>query len=259
MSGADLPRGRVPAAAARSGHNLGVALVDQVPLFRDGLQALLANTPSIRLVGATQNMHAAAALCERFRPDVVLVDVVLDPRGHLARLLISANPTLAVISLVREPYRSAYYVSEALAGGIHGLLLRAADPSQFVEAIRRTHSERRYLDPSLSVVATGVAASTKLPGRQSLSRREYQVLQLIAEGLENQAIGKTLFVSVETVRTHVKSILRKLHARDRAHAVALAFRTGVLATHGRESITEGGRPRGAGTSDRRTPKGERDS
>ena len=66
--------------------------------------------------------------------------------------------------------------------------------------------------------------------QQPLSRREYQVLQLIADGLENQAIAKILFVSVETVRTHVKSILRKLGARDRTHAVAVAFRTGVLTT-----------------------------
>ncbi|MFD1049908.1 response regulator transcription factor, partial [Kibdelosporangium lantanae] len=66
------------------------------------------------------------------------------------------------------------------------------------------------------------------PGQQPLSRREYQVLQLIADGLENQAIAKILYVSVETVRTHVKSILRKLSARDRTHAVAVAFRSGVL-------------------------------
>ncbi|MGH3621575.1 MAG: response regulator, partial [Sciscionella sp.] len=150
MSSGGLPRGRMSAVGPHSGHGLGVALVDQVPLFRNGFQALLANTPGIRSLGATQHGHAAVALCERFRPDVVLIDVVLDPRGHFARLLASVNPSLAVVSLVREPYRSAQYVSEAIAGGIHGLLLRAADPGQFVEAIRRTHSERRYLDPALS-------------------------------------------------------------------------------------------------------------
>ncbi|MGH3620877.1 MAG: response regulator transcription factor, partial [Sciscionella sp.] len=117
----------------------------------------------------------------------------------------------------------------------------------------------RYLDPALSMLATSVDASTTLPSRQPLSPREYEVLRLIAEGLENQAIGKTLFVSVETVRTHVKSILRKLHARDRAHAVAVAFRTGVLLTYGREHSAETGPARGASTSTGKLPRTERDS
>jgi DNA-binding NarL/FixJ family response regulator len=91
------------------------------------------------------------------------------------------------------------------------------------------HAERRYLDAALAPVLT---APTDKPARgqarQPLSRREYQVLQLIADGLENQAIATILFVSVETIRTHVKSILRKLASRDRTHAVAIAFRAGVL-------------------------------
>src|SRR5207237_6080950 len=84
-------------------------------------------------------------------------------------------------------------------------------------------------DPGLApVLAAPRARLVSAPIPQPLSRREYQVLQLIADGLENQAIAKILFVSVETVRTHVKSILRKLAARDRTHAVAVAFRSGVL-------------------------------
>jgi DNA-binding CsgD family transcriptional regulator len=100
-----------------------------------------------------------------------------------------------------------------------------------LDAIRRTHLERRYLDPELAALATGLGLRHTVTARQPLSRREYQVLQLISDGLENQAIAKSLFVSVETIRTHVKSILRKLHARDRAHAVAVAFRLGVLVAH----------------------------
>jgi len=110
-------------------------------------------------------------------------------------------------------------------------VLRTAEPAQLLDAVRRTHHERRYLDPELAALATGLGVRHTVTARQPLSRREYQVLQLISDGLENQAIAKTLFVSVETIRTHVKAILRKLHARDRAHAVAVAFRLGVLVAH----------------------------
>lgn len=239
MTNGDLINRRIAATGPRTGRGLGIALVDQVPLFRDGLQSLVANTPGLRWLGSTQNVHAAVVMCERFRPDVVLIDSVLDPRGHLARMLSGAVPSLAVVSLVREPHRTAHYVSDAVGSGLNGVLLRSAEPSQYIEAIRRTHSERRYLDPALSVLATGVDTRGRPTVRQPLSRREYQVLQLIADGMENQAIGKALFVSVETVRTHVKSILRKLHARDRAHAVAVAFRIGALVPHGKDTVATG--------------------
>jgi DNA-binding NarL/FixJ family response regulator len=215
-----------------------VLVIDPVPLFRDGLAALIERTPGVRMVGATANMHSAVALCERLHPDVVMVDAVLDPRCHLAQLLTGADESCTVLSVVREPLRIPRYVATALSSGIQGLVLRSAEPTQMLEAIRRTHLERRYLDPELAALATGLGVRHTVTARQPLSRREYQVLQLISDGLENQAIAKALFVSVETIRTHVKSILRKLHARDRAHAVAVAFRLGVLVAHRETGTTD---------------------
>jgi DNA-binding NarL/FixJ family response regulator len=222
---------RLPSGAWPARRPTGVLAIDPVPLFREGLAALAERTPGIKLLGLTANMHSAVTLCERLRPDVVMVDSVLDPRCHLAQLLTNADDSFNVLSVVREPMRSPRYVATALAAGVHGLVLRTAEPAQLVDAIRRTHLERRYLDPELAALATGLGVRHTMTARQPLSRREYQVLQLISDGLENQAIAKSLFVSVETVRTHVKSILRKLHARDRAHAVAVAFRLGVLVAH----------------------------
>ncbi len=95
--------------------------------------------------------------------------------------------------------------------------------------MRRTYVERRHVDQALLPLmpSTGpVPAADR--ARMPLSRREYQVLQLIAEGMENSTVAETLFLSVETVRTHVKSILRKLSAHDRTHAVTKAFRAGIL-------------------------------
>jgi DNA-binding NarL/FixJ family response regulator len=223
-----------------------VVAVDPVPLFREGLAGLFDRTPGVRLLGLTGNLHTAVSLCERVRPDVVLVDAVLDPRCHLGQLLTAADDSCAVLSLVREPLRTPRFVAGAQSAGVHGLVLRTAEPHQLLDAIRRTHLERRYLDPELTALATGLGGRRTVAARQPLSRREYQVLQLISDGLENQAIAKTLFVSVETVRTHVKSILRKLHARDRAHAVAVAFRLGVLAAHGETDTTDVPPARGPG-------------
>ena len=106
-------------------------------------------------------------------------------------------------------------------GGAHGVILRTAEPSQLLDAIRQVHTDRRYVDPTLTPTIAAPRARTTsaqhpISAPQPLSRREYQVLQLIADGLENQAIAKLLFLSVETVRTHVKSILRKL-PRATAH------------------------------------------
>ncbi|MFL6143814.1 MAG: response regulator transcription factor [Labedaea sp.] len=210
---------------------LTVALVDGLPLFRDGVSALVHRTPGLRWVGAAERPNAALQLCERFRPNVVVIDSALDPRNQLSSMLAAGDPALALLVLIAEPNRTTRYIAGALAAGAHGVLLRAAEPPQLVEAIRSVHSERRYLDAALTGVLAaprGQLGQLTGPVQQPLSRREYQVLHLIADGLENQAIAKILFVSVETVRTHVKSILRKLAARDRTHAVAVAFRSGVL-------------------------------
>jgi DNA-binding NarL/FixJ family response regulator len=215
-----------------------IALVDSIPLFREGLSALALRTRGLRWTGAVSSPHTALQLCTRLRPQVVLVDSGLDPNYHLCHMLTGADPDIAVLALVQDQHKTTRYVAGAVTAGVHGMVLRTVEPPQLVLAIHRVHIERRYVDPGL---ATTVLTPRGADGRgldgngdnshPALSKREYQVLQLIADGLENQAIANTLFVSVETVRTHVKSILRKLSARDRTHAVAVAFRSGVLLAH----------------------------
>jgi DNA-binding NarL/FixJ family response regulator len=222
---------------------VAVALVEGLPLFRDGVSALVHRTPGLRWVGAAERANAALQLCERYRPAVMMIDSGLDPRGQLGHMLAAADRELALLTLVGEQHRNTRYVASALAAGVHGLVLKSAEPTQLVEAIRAVHTDRRYLDAALAPILTAprsTIARLANPVRQPLSRREYQVLQLIADGLENQAIAKILYVSVETVRTHVKSILRKLSARDRTHAVAVAFRSGVLTTEDGETGSTGG-------------------
>lgn len=218
------------AGPARS---LGVAAVDPVPICREGLSAIVQRTPGLHWAGGAGTPNSALQLAEQVRPDVILIDSGLDPHGHLTKLLVHGDPAVLVIMLLREAHRSPLFLQSALVAGVHGALPRMAEPRRLVDAIRRTHLDRRYLDPALAQLTTaprqalqrGEAAHRV---RMPLSRREYQVLQLVADGLENAAIAKLLYLSVETVRTHVKSILRKLSARDRTHAVTIAFRNGIL-------------------------------
>ncbi len=215
---------------------VGVALIDGIPLVREGLSALVHRTPGLRWVGAAENPSVGVRLCERLRPNVVVVDAGLDPRGQLSHLL-AANSELGVILLIDDPRRTTQYVANAVTAGVRGVVLRSAQPPQLVKAIQTVHSEGRYLDTALAAtLAAPATRPRKQDGpRQPLSQREHQVLQLIADGLENQAIANVLYVSVETVRTHVKSILRKLSSRDRTHAVAVAFRSGVLSVEREET------------------------
>jgi DNA-binding NarL/FixJ family response regulator len=206
---------------------VGVALIDGTPLIREGLSALVHRAPGLRWVGAAETPSIGLRMCERLRPDVVVVDAGLDPRGQLGRLL---SGSYGVVLLVDDVHLSDQYIPNVITGGVRGVIRRTAQPGQLVQAIQAVYSEGRYIDPALAADLVAPVARPRRPTGLGppLSHREHEVLRLIADGLENQAIANVLFVSVETIRTHVKSILRKLASRDRTHAVAVAFRSGVL-------------------------------
>lgn len=216
-----------PNNGATASATVAVALIDGVPLVREGLSALVHRTPGLRWVGAAENPSVGVRLCERLRPDVVVMDAALDPRGLLGRHLSGSH---GVLLMVDDQHVSTPYVTNAITSGVRGVIRRAAQPAQVVQAIQAVHFEGRYMDTTLAANLTPPVARPRRPvgTHPPLSQREHEVLRLIADGLENQAIANVLFVSVETVRTHVKSILRKLASRDRTHAVAVAFRSGVL-------------------------------
>lgn len=237
-----------PAKASQTAaptRSMGVAVVDPTPIYRDGLSALVQRTPGMHWAGSAATPQAALQLAEQTHPDVMVIDTGLDPHGHLAKMLIGADPALLVIMLLREPHRTPSFLSGALCLGVHAFVPRSAESRRMVDAIRHAYLERRYIDPALAPLTVSPTRSrggeTGRPRRprMPLSRREYQVLQLVAEGLENAAIAKILYLSVETVRTHVKSILRKLSARDRTHAVTIAFRARILVIQP-EDVAESG-------------------
>ena len=206
---------------------IGVALLDRVPLFREGLSTLVNRTPGLHWTGAARDHRAAVQLHERQRPDVLLIDSALDPLGHFTRLLTEQDDRLVVLTMLRESHCTAEFAQRAFRRGARGVVPRQAEPAQVVQAIHNTPISRRYVDSTLAPLLTAADADGQ-SATCLLTRREFEVLQLIADGLENRAIAAALFVSVETVRTHIKGMLRKLGARDRAHAVAISYRIGLL-------------------------------
>lgn len=206
---------------------IGVALLDQVPLFREGLSTLVNRTPGLHWTGAARDHRAAAQLHERHQPDVLLIDSAMDPLGHFTRLLTEQDNRVMVLTVLRDAHCTAEFAQRAFRRGARGVVSRNAEPGQIVQAIHNTPICRRYVDPTLAPLLAA-ADPDGPPSSGLLTRREFEVLQLIADGLENRAIASALFVSVETVRTHIKGMLRRLGARDRAHAVAIAYRNGLL-------------------------------
>jgi DNA-binding NarL/FixJ family response regulator len=216
----------------RTPDKVSVAVVDQIPLFREALSVRLLRDPGMRLVGVTGQANAAVLLRERLAVDVLVVDSTLDPRGQLSQRITENNSSLTIVMLVREPYLTGPFLAAMLAAGVQGLVRHSSPPERILEAIRRSRVEGGYLDPTLAPLVPTGRRATRVPGVKALSNREFQVLSLIADGYSNQGIADTLVLSVETVRTHIKGLLRKLEARDRAHAVARGFRAGLLVQHG---------------------------
>ena len=206
---------------------LRVLVVDALPLAGFGLRALVDSTAGLSWCGAVNNIDTALSVATRLRPHVVLVDSCLDPEAAGARTLLTTDRVNAVIGLVHNDNpNAAQYVRAARASGVAGLVARSSAPGVIVAAVRAAHSGRPFLDPELAGLQGGMAMETE--HRMPLSERQRQILHLIAQGRRNGDIAEALFVSVETVRTHVKEILRRLGAHDRAHAVARGYEAGLL-------------------------------
>lgn len=219
---------------------LTVGVVDPVPLYREGIAAVLTRTPWARTVGHTVSVAGARQLLAHARPDVLVLDSELAADPTVVRELIRLLPGLVVVLVTRRAQQTAAWLGAALDAGARSAVPRSAEPARLAEAIRQAahNPAERYLDPELAAVAAAPRsrpASARLRSascrlvKATLSRREQQVLRMVAEGMGNAEIARQLRLSVDTIRTHMRNVMRKLSARDRTHAATIAFRTGLLA------------------------------
>jgi DNA-binding NarL/FixJ family response regulator len=209
---------------------LRVAIVDDHPMFRMGLAAAIGDMEGIELVGDAQRADQVATLIATTSPDVLLLDVRLpDGSGLELNRWISANhPEVRVVMLTMS--EDSDTVLTALRDGASGYLIKGAGPQRVEGALRAAAAGDVVLDQSLAqAVSELVTARRASPSRPfpELTDREFDVLSLLAEGMDNQAIARRLVLSPKTVRNHVSNVFAKIHANDRPHAVVLARRMGL--------------------------------
>lgn len=205
-----------------------LVIVDDHEALREGLVVLL-EAHGMDVVGATGTVAATLELATTVRPDVAIIDIRL-PDGSgidLARELLARQPDLGVILYTGD--NDAELLYSGLDSGARGYALKAGTMDELVGAIERIAEGGSYIDPRLDRILLSPRATANIP---QLSPREREVMHLMAEGLTAEAIGERLGISVETVRTHVRNVIRKLQARNRVHAVALALERGEIALGG---------------------------
>lgn len=204
-----------------------VLVVDDDAMVRSGFTAILAAEADLEVVGEAADGAEAVSAARQLRPDVVVMDVRmprLDGIGATRRLLALAEPPRV---LVVTTFEHDSYVLEALEAGAHGFLLKRAGADQLVHAVRTVAAAEGLLFPDAIRDLVRRARPTRRP-LPALSAREAEVLTLLARGRSNAEIAGELYLGVETVKTHVRSLLVKLDARDRTQAVIAAYESGFV-------------------------------
>ncbi|MFI8207369.1 response regulator [Streptomyces sp. NPDC085937] len=216
-----------------------VLLVDDQPLIRSGFRALLDLEDDIEVVAEAADGRECLALVEEHQPDVALVDIqmpVMD--GIEATRRIAADPALAGVHVVMlTNYGMDEYVFEALRAGAAGFLVKDILPEDFLHAVRVAARGDALLAPSLTRRLIGRYVTQHPPARigsalVSLTAREREAVALAAHGLSNDEIAGRLVISPATAKTHINRAMAKLHARDRAQLVVLAYQSGLVTPRG---------------------------
>lgn len=199
-----------------------IVLVDDHPVVRDGLNAMLSAEPDLQVVGEAGTGTEALVTVRRLRPSVVVMDLLLPDIGgaEVIREICSGCSDINFIVLTTVAGDEEIY--RALEAGARGYLFKDMARKELIQAIRVVHKGQRYIPAPV-----GSRIAENLP-RTDLTSREIEVLELVAAGLRNKEIAYRLEVSEATVNAHVKHVLQKLHATDRTHAVTTALKRGII-------------------------------
>lgn len=197
---------------------LSVMLVDDHLIVRRGLASLISDEPDLSVVAEAGSGEEAISLASVHRPDVIVLDLRLrDMSGIDVAEALRGHKILMLSSFMQEED-----VRRVFDAGIYGYLSKDKDSAELLRAIRAVGQGNRYLPPEISLLLA------KSEHSSHLTARELEILKLIAEGRANKQIGEILTLSENTVKNHVKSILAKLNAKDRTHAVTEALKRGLF-------------------------------
>jgi DNA-binding NarL/FixJ family response regulator len=199
-----------------------VLSIDDHPLVREGLAALINDQPDMRIVGQGSAGHEAIKLFREVQPDVSLMDVRLpDISGIDAMITIRSEFPEARVIMVTSS-EGDVEMQRALEGGARGYMLKSMPPKDLLEAIRKVHAGKKAIPAE---IATHLANHLS---DEALTSREIEILQQVAEGNRNRDIAVRFFISEGTVKVHIKHIMEKLGANDRTQAITIAVRRGII-------------------------------
>ncbi|WP_436527367.1 response regulator [Actinoplanes sp. HUAS TT8] len=202
-----------------------ILLVDDHPVVRMGLRGMLDAEPDLTVIGEASDGAEGAEIALRERPDIVLMDLRM-PGGdgvEATGRILAGNRDIKV--MVLTTYESDRDILRAIEAGASGYLLKDASPAELADAVRAAARGETVLAPS---VASTLVRQVRSPAPPALSARETEVLKLVAAGLTNADIGKRLFISEATVKTHLLRVFNKLDVADRTAAVTTAMRHDLL-------------------------------
>ena len=198
-------------------------IVDDHEVVREGLRLSLSRAPHIRVVGEAADGASAVELAERRKPDVVIMDVRMPGIDGLEATKLLAERAPEVKVLIFTAFSERSLLGRGLESGAKGYILKEAPHQTLVRAIEKVAQGEGYVDPALMpAFLTGKDSS------EMLTTREREILQLLADGMSNADVATKLFISQETVKSHVRHILAKLEADTRTHAVAIALREAII-------------------------------
>ena len=209
-----------------------VLVVDDQSMVRAGFRLLLADEPDIEVVAEASTGLEAVAQAARCHPNVILMDIRMPELDGLeaSRRILAADHSARI--LILTTFDLDDYVYEALRAGASGFVLKDDPPEQLIAAVRTIAAGDALLSPAVTkrVIAHFTRLNRHAPPRavESLTSRELDVYRLMTRGLSNAEIGRELFISETTVKTHVTRLLQKLDVRDRAQAIVLAYQSGLF-------------------------------
>jgi len=199
-----------------------ILLVDAYPIFREGLSMVIQSQPDFLLVGQAENAEDALSQFRRIRPDVTIVDQRLPGASGTDALIAIRKESPRAIVMMLATAKKEMDVRRALNAGATAYVLKNTPKAEMVRVIRWVSEGRKHIP---SEVARTIAEHL---GQEELSPRETSVLRLIRDGYRNKQIAHCLGIAETTVNFHIRNIVEKLQANDRAHAVTIGFRRGLL-------------------------------
>lgn len=199
-----------------------ILLADDHPMLREGVAGLVADQPDMQLVGEASNGHEAIEQFRKHRPDITLLDLQMPEMNGIDAILAIRSEFPDARMVVLTTYTGDTQILRALKAGAQAYLLKSMLRRELLDTIRAVHKGQRRIPAEVA------AQLAEHAGDDPLTSREIEVLRLIASGKANKLVASDLSITEETVKGHVKSILSKLGASDRTHAVTIALKRGII-------------------------------